>query len=298
VLAEDPQPVIGNIPCAACGYDLAGLAPEGVCPECTHPIAKSLEAPLLRFADPAWLERTTEGLRLHAASMRWLVIAAGFFLGAFLVLGLVMVALGLRDGGGGRFGVVAPDIVKCEFVLAAALVPAAGVFQFGTPPTNLAGPRVRRWAFRTLRVCALLHLAGAVFGVVAQVEPWHWSHATRVALGALFQLNGVALLAAYLGVLQDLERRTFAWSPASVTRSVAGAAIVVLGALWMIASRLGAGDGGWGGGIVTLILMAFTWQLGYVKRAVEAELAAARGCRQPQACDHATGPEETVAPVP
>ncbi len=35
-----------------CGYNLRGLDPAGVCPECAAPVGPSLRSDLLRYADP------------------------------------------------------------------------------------------------------------------------------------------------------------------------------------------------------------------------------------------------------
>ena len=40
--------VSGPTPCMTCGYDLAGLLADGICPECATPVAKTLATP--RFA--------------------------------------------------------------------------------------------------------------------------------------------------------------------------------------------------------------------------------------------------------
>lgn len=43
-----------NLPCLRCGYNLRTLSPDARCPECSTPIAASLNPALLRYDDPAW----------------------------------------------------------------------------------------------------------------------------------------------------------------------------------------------------------------------------------------------------
>ena len=43
-----------NLPCLRCGYNLRTLATNARCPECSTPIASSLDTNLLRYADPSW----------------------------------------------------------------------------------------------------------------------------------------------------------------------------------------------------------------------------------------------------
>jgi len=50
--------------CVKCGYDLSGLDPGGVCPECGAPVAGALRGDLLSAADPLWLRKVHRGLVL------------------------------------------------------------------------------------------------------------------------------------------------------------------------------------------------------------------------------------------
>jgi hypothetical protein len=43
-----------NIPCLRCGYNLRALSKDSRCPECSTPVASSLNPTLLRYADPSW----------------------------------------------------------------------------------------------------------------------------------------------------------------------------------------------------------------------------------------------------
>ena len=64
-MSPDLDPILPDSRlCAHCGYNLRGLPPEGKCPECGTPIARSLHGNLLSAADPAWLQRIYRGQTL------------------------------------------------------------------------------------------------------------------------------------------------------------------------------------------------------------------------------------------
>ncbi|NLF31382.1 MAG: hypothetical protein GX591_10930 [Planctomycetes bacterium] len=56
--SDERQP---SVPCIACGYDLRGLAPNDVCPECGTPVRDSLEGDFLPTAPPRYVRRLARG---------------------------------------------------------------------------------------------------------------------------------------------------------------------------------------------------------------------------------------------
>jgi hypothetical protein len=61
-----------EVTCRQCGYNLNGLSPTGMCPECGLEIAKSLQTDRLAFADPQWVDTLAKGAKLLAW---WLVLS-------------------------------------------------------------------------------------------------------------------------------------------------------------------------------------------------------------------------------
>ncbi len=53
---DDAGSIRVDLPCVKCSYNLRGLAPEGVCPECGAGVGGTLDLHLLRFAPAAWVK--------------------------------------------------------------------------------------------------------------------------------------------------------------------------------------------------------------------------------------------------
>jgi hypothetical protein len=74
-----PMPSLDhNLPCLHCGYNLRTLSTDARCPECSAPIAASLNPALLRYEDPSWTSTLSlsMGLLLLATSLELLYIIA------------------------------------------------------------------------------------------------------------------------------------------------------------------------------------------------------------------------------
>ena len=77
-------PLDRDSPCRRCAYNLRGLQPGGVCPECALPIRVSIASDLLSHQDPDWLRGITRGV--------WLLFSA-------TAIGLVVSSLRRANGG-------------------------------------------------------------------------------------------------------------------------------------------------------------------------------------------------------
>jgi hypothetical protein len=79
-------PPAADIPCSRCGYNLAGLDPGGVCPECGAPIAESLAGRLLRFSAPEYVDSLYRGATLIMTVILVQVVSTAMITGAALAL--------------------------------------------------------------------------------------------------------------------------------------------------------------------------------------------------------------------
>ena len=87
--------LVEDIACLRCGYNLRGLDPNGVCPECGTAIGQSTHGDLLRFCDPAWV------LTLHSG-MSWIIGGIAFSILSAFVVGAVA-----ASGGAGQAATIA-----------------------------------------------------------------------------------------------------------------------------------------------------------------------------------------------
>lgn len=86
--------------CRRCGYNLRGLKPEGICPECAAPISDSLRDDRLADADSAWLSLVARGLGL----VFWIAIAKS--LSVFFYAGLSETYLSVSDPQAGGYTLI------------------------------------------------------------------------------------------------------------------------------------------------------------------------------------------------
>ena len=167
--------------CIRCGYDLRGLAPDGRCPECGLPIARSaVPGDELRHAPPHWLASLSWGARLVLA-----VPVLAFFVSRPLFPRLLSVSL------------------EAGFALHAAfgLAFAAGVWLL-TRPQRRFGPRhaALLWALRLVSLVPLAETA-VIYCIIAG------SLRARYGLPGVVMLGFLPLPALLFLHLRGLARR-------------------------------------------------------------------------------------------
>lgn len=141
----DPGPIEEDTICARCGYNVRGLRADGLCPECGTPIARSLQGNLLRFADPAWLDK----LRFGVALRLWNI--------------LVSVLAGIGGGVARGLGIsVAPILAG----IVAAILALVATWCITAPEPNIATSEDPMSLRRFIRACAVI---GAIGGVANQI---------------------------------------------------------------------------------------------------------------------------------
>lgn len=138
-----------EVTCRQCGYNLNGLSPTGMCPECGLEIAMSLQSDRLAFADPQWVDTLAKGAKLLAW---WLILS--IVLG--MVLGGVLEAVSANDP-------QVQAVAQSAFALVGMIITVAAVWWLTTPE-----PREWEQETSTSRTLARYGYAAAlVFSVLA-----------------------------------------------------------------------------------------------------------------------------------
>jgi hypothetical protein len=81
-----PVSATTDIPCSKCGYNLHGLDPKGVCPECGAPISESMVGRLLVFSAPDYVASLHRGVFLIVTVILLQFLASFVGFGAVLAL--------------------------------------------------------------------------------------------------------------------------------------------------------------------------------------------------------------------
>jgi hypothetical protein len=190
------EAVIGDdTPCVNCGYNLRGLVPSGLCPECGSPISRSVYGDFLRYADPAWLTKLRQGVTLILWNM------------------LIALCLGICGGIGailmGRVGPLLTIAVQC--VAGALEILAIWLLTAQEPRTSLnEDPMTWR---KALRFCTVVTIIGQLLtqlGFTAGVGLW------LTVAGHTISLAGIV---AYIGKFIYLRRFALRVPDARLARS-------------------------------------------------------------------------------
>lgn len=228
-----------EVTCRDCGYNLMGLSPTGMCPECGLEIGKSLQTDRLDFADPRWMDTLAKGSKLLAW---WLVL--GIVLG--MVVGGVLGAVGTNNPQVQAVG-------ESAFQLLSTIIMLAAVWWVTTPE-----PREWENAGSTSRVVARYGYAaslGLSLIALAMVAAVPIAAGVSELLGGLCGLIGMFALFVYYRTLAlripdaslAKQTQTVMWG-LGITMAVAIVGTFV-GALILGFGTTGTPGGGGGGGL-------------------------------------------------
>ncbi len=214
-----------DLKCCRCGYNLRTLATDAICPECSFPARQSLYHLDLRYADPKWLRRISNGLMLATVVPPVILLLSAVFSGS---------------GSSGYGQTTGWDVSR----LATYVLPpwAIGVWGFSMPePRMLECSRARLTTRATAYLLGGLSLLGIVLPDTVT------SHAyAGLTLAAGFLLNAGAMLSyAY-----QLSRRVHTKQVHDDLRCLLklGAVVVTVAVtgvgLWLLADLVVAADEG------------------------------------------------------
>ncbi len=246
--------------CLSCGYDLAGISPDGDCPECRYPIRDSRELGLLSQPVPTLT-------RIRSGAI-WIFIGIGAqFVGG--TANSVFSAVGAAMGQQSMAVAIVLGVIGALFALAGQSVSVVGYWRYTTPLAGAAPPRMAGEGYRrTMRVTSVLMLVltfltaptsmMVVLGGMAQSGGAQSRFADQIMLTILVITMGLSVLtgltelirylctAAYTAALaRRLPNLKLALRATRVYRWTAGIIIAAIGlvALFAISAALSGVNG-------------------------------------------------------
>ncbi len=227
-----PRPATILVPvrttCIRCGYDLAGLTAESMCPECGCEVRRSLESrQWLRAADPVWLRGVCRGLTVMHVCLRVLVWAL-FAMGTSFVLFGVLYAAGVAAANGfwSALGKILTGTVVYVILPAWGLAFSVGMWWTSEAAQPPYGP-TRAW--RTVARVSCLAMSEVL--ALASYRAAMSFPITRLAGGVLIALTQAAILGlffSYVEILGAHAARTLAMN-STLERTISKARQNLLG---------------------------------------------------------------------
>jgi hypothetical protein len=258
---SDPQRVPYPLPCVGCGYDLVGLAEDGVCPECGVAIGRSVSGDHLFASSKEYREKLARGARLAV----WGAWAGWVSLG---LLGPYWVAIGAAFAP--RFALAWAWTAGVAIGLALHLSGRGWLLLTGDDPDRI-GDGTRPWArWLVLRLYAggLAYLAPPL--VLAWLGFVTWRGVAGLAavplLVALVVVVALGLSHAMAREIASLARRLLEGDLADRTRGLKLAGYGAIGLVLLAYAILSLGRAWLWFGLGTLVLaviVVLAWAIQY-----------------------------------
>jgi hypothetical protein len=172
-------------PCLACGYNLRGLSPSSVCPECGSSVARSLQGNLLRFSGAEYLRQLHRGVFLVQASIIIQILATI----VVMIGGVALVWLGGSRPSPSDPVQVAAGMAK----FGSSIITLAGWWLLSWPDPAILGTETGANARKVVRASVVVYTAAAGAGVLLDLAhvPRFNPRNAQLTLGLVMALVGL-----------------------------------------------------------------------------------------------------------
>jgi hypothetical protein len=178
--------VLADVACRKCAYNLRSLGVNARCPECGTPVGLSVQGDLLRYAEPAWLEKLRRGIHIIFAGL--VIDLAG---------GIVAVMINVATG---RQDQVASNVVG----LVGGIVSAVGIWLLTEPDPSGSGEDQYGRVRLIVRAAVIIGLSQNVLQIC--LSTMRLPPQLELAFGLLAVVGMVFQIVAYVAQLSYLER--------------------------------------------------------------------------------------------
>ncbi len=159
-----PPPPIANAnvqPCRQCGYDIKGLSPESVCPECGFPIERSLASDELKNSSPEYIASLHKGV---------VIILSAIIVMILVVLGSLAAAVAISFSGTGPSPLWLDYVTQGVGVII-GLAMIYGWWLFSAPDPAYTGRADGSTARKVVRVALIVGACVNMLGLVILFLP-------------------------------------------------------------------------------------------------------------------------------
>jgi hypothetical protein len=185
--------VAGDVPCRKCSYNLRTLSPAGFCPECGTPVAVSIYGNLLRFSDPAWLQKLRKGA---------LYIVAG------VLVGIGAVIVGMIFGALATLQLPSRQVLIQFLALGGNVLVVLGTWFLTEPDPSGIGEDEYGTARKVIRITLLLGIMNTFLGFVSSFSVFApTAHQLIMVISGLFSIANIVGLIAQLQYCAKLAAR-------------------------------------------------------------------------------------------